>query len=114
MLGRLAHQDKGASQIGGDHPVEDFQIAIGDRPQRHDAGAVHHDIDPAEGSERVPEKALDVGGVRHIGLNGDSASTRGLDLGHNLVGLGFIAGVVHHDRETVAGQSEGHGAADAA
>jgi hypothetical protein len=63
MLGRLAHQYKGSSEVGGDHPIEDFQIAVGDRPHRHDAGAVHHDIDRAEGLQRVPEEALDIGGV---------------------------------------------------
>jgi hypothetical protein len=114
MLLRLTHRDKRATQIGGDHPVEDFQIAFGDRPQRHDADAVHHDINPAEGFQRISEEALDVGGVRHIRLDGDRSSTRGLDLGHGRVGLGGVAGIVHHDSKTVTGQSQGHRAADAA
>src|SRR2546425_6721282 len=58
MLGRLRHDDEASSEIRGDHPVEGLKTALPDRPHGHDAGAVHHDVDPAEGAERLLEQAL--------------------------------------------------------
>ena len=80
----------------------------------HDAGAVHHHVDPTEGAERLPEEALDGRPVRHVRPNREGVSVAGLDLGHRLFSLGGIAGVAEDDREAVASQPQGHRAADAA
>src|SRR6266446_7005081 len=112
--GRLAQHEEGAAQIGGDHPVEVLQRAVRDRVERHDAGAVHHHVDPPEGLERVAEEVVHVGSARHVRRDRDRAAVRGLDLAHQLPGPRRVAGVGRHHREAIAGQSQGHRAADAA
>src|SRR5439155_3620058 len=80
----------------------------------HDAGAVHHHVDPAEGAERLLEQALDGRRVGHVCLNGEGVSVCGLDLGHACFGVPGIAGVVQDHREAVASQPKGPRAADTA
>jgi len=114
MLGRLCHDDEASSEIRGDHPIEGFETALGDRPHWHDAGAVHHDVDPAEGAERLLEQALDSRRVGHVPLNGEGVAVGGLDLGHGRFGIFGIAGVVQDDPEAVASQTQGHRPSDTA
>ncbi len=52
--------------------------------------------------------------VGDVGLTGDGASTRGLDIAHNLGGEVGIGEIVHRDREAVAGQASGRRRTDAA
>jgi len=114
MLGRLRHDDEASSEIRGDHPVEGFETALGDRPHWHDAGAVHHDVDPAEGAERFLKQALDGRRVGHVRLNGEGVAASGLDLGRGRFGVARIAGIVQHDPEAVSSQPQGHRATDTA
>jgi hypothetical protein len=111
--GGPAQHDEGSAQVGRDDSIEGRQVAIGDRPERHDAGAVHHHVEPAEGAERLLEEAVDRGRVRHVRLDREGLATTGLDLGRCGFGLGGIAGVVQDDGEAVARQAERDLPADA-
>jgi hypothetical protein len=71
MLCRLSEHEESTAQIGGNHPVKHLDVAISDSSKRHDARAVHHDVDPAESVQRLFEETFHVAGVRHIGLHGD-------------------------------------------
>ena len=71
MLRRLSEHEEGTAQIGGNHLVKHFHVAISDSSKRHDARAVYHYINPVERIQRLFEETLPVGGIRHIGLHGD-------------------------------------------
>src|SRR5204863_2035545 len=84
--------------------VEGFETALGDRPHWHDAGAVHHDADPAEGAERFLKQALDGRRVGHVRLNGEGVAAGGPGLGRGRFGVATLAGIVQHDPEAVSTQ----------
>jgi hypothetical protein len=77
------------------------------------AGVVDQDVDAAEcGLGRV-EQAAHRARIAHIGLGGQRAPARSLDLaGHGLGGRS-VARIVDDDRETIAGQPLRHRSADA-
>src|SRR5215475_9047037 len=102
MLCRLPKHEKRAAQVSGDHLVERLDIAIGDAPERHDARTVHHHVDPAEGVQCIPEKALYLACVRDVCLQRDGLPTHRLNFVHYSVSFGGVAGVVHDDGKTVA------------
>jgi len=88
--------------VGGDHLVEDRQVASGNRPKRHDACAVHHHIDRAERVHRLLEETVDVRRVGHICLDRNRSPAGRGNFGDGLHGFGRVARVVHDDAEDVA------------
>ena len=62
-------------------------------------------VDAAEHCPRSVEQTGDGGGIGDIGLRGDRAAPRGLDLRHQCIGGAGVAGIVDDDGEAVAGQA---------
>jgi hypothetical protein len=75
---------------------------------------VHDHVHPTEGLLRRVEHRRDGHLVGHVSLHRDRPSTRALDDLNGRVGLGLIARIVHHDRETVCTQALGGRSTDAA
>ena len=102
MLRRLGEDQKRSAKIRGDHVVEHGDIAIGDRAQRHDAGAMDDDIDRADALSGLLEELLHIGGAGDIRLESGSPSTSGGDRRDGLFRFRGVAGVVEHYGEAVA------------
>ena len=72
------------------------------------------DVDAAEVRQRGLEEPRDLGDPRHVGLDGDGARARGLDLPHDARGVVEAFDVVDHDGGAAGAEFEGDAGADAA
>ena len=84
-----------------------------ERRELVDAGVVDEDVEPAERLLRLGEQALDVGLLRHVGLDGDGLAALAGDLGDDAVGPFLAGGVVDDDGRPLGRQVPGDGGADA-
>jgi hypothetical protein len=98
----LSHDQERSAQVGLDHPIEQRDIALPDRRERHDTGIVHHDIDRPEGFYRLIKHLLDLGRVPDVGLHGDRLSAIRLDLRDCRIGFRRVVGIVDDHGEAVA------------
>jgi hypothetical protein len=112
MLRRLAEDQEGPAEVGGDHRVEALDVRSGNREQRHDACRVDDHIDAAKAVDGVFEEPFDVCCLGNIRLNRDGACAGCLEFGDDLRGLRRIAGVADGDGESVAGEPLRDRAAD--
>jgi hypothetical protein len=110
----FAHGIEGALYVDRHRAFEDLVAGLGDGHVGQDAGVVDEDVDAPEALFDLGKHALDIGGERDVGAHGQCVAAFAFDRRHHRPGLGFVAGVVDGDRETVARQAAGKGGADAA
>ena len=84
------------------------------RARSKDPGVVDEDIEPTQVGDGFVDGSRNGFGVGAVGLNGNAAAARGLDLGDDGVGLVGRADVGDRDVGAVTGKSLGDGGADAA
>src|SRR6187549_1220965 len=83
-----------------------------DRRKFVDAGVVNEDIDAAEILFGLSEKAIDIGGLGEVGLDGDGFATLFADGVDDSGCAGFAGGVVDDDGGAVGGELFGDFSAD--
>ena len=82
--------------------------AVAVRPAR----VVDHHIQPAMQAQGFIDQGLDVGGLRHVGLEKRRRTARSHDLGHHALATGLVD-VVDDDLATLGGQALGNAFANA-
>ncbi len=81
---------------------------------REDGGAVDKEVEAGEAGGGFLDEAADFGDLAEVGGEGKGAAAQGFDFGGGGAGGDIRAAVVEDNVGAFAGQSQGHGAAEAA
>lgn len=114
--GRHAQRVEGASQVGGDRPVEQRVAALRDPRQVHGAGGVDQDVGAAERRLGGVEQADHRRRIGHVGPDRDGLTTTTCELhpAHQRLGRRDVADVADDDGVALVHQALRDGRADAA